>query len=83
MAAGDVPDRRGVQGTPRLFRIIAAAGPAALAMAGGAISGILAGWCAGLGYAFISPALGRDAVSRAPMQACVLPVAVIDRSPAA
>jgi MFS family permease len=62
LAFGALPDRLGGARTALIFLALQGAGLAGVMLAGSATVCILASLVAGLGYAFIYPALGREAV---------------------
>lgn len=62
LAFGKLPDRLGGARTALIFLALQGAGLAGVMLAGSAIVCVLASALAGLGYAFIYPALGREAV---------------------
>jgi MFS family permease len=62
LAFGRLPDRLGGARTALIFLALQGAGLAGVMLAGSATVCVLASLVAGLGYAFIYPALGREAV---------------------
>lgn len=66
LAFGGLPDRLGGARTALIFLSLQSVGLAGVMLAGGGGTCILASLVAGLGYAFIYPALGREAVRAVP-----------------
>lgn len=67
--AGGLPDRLGTDKTLRIFLFVQIAGLAGVALAPDPAVAVAASLVAGVGYAFIYPALGREAITRVPTQA--------------